>query len=75
MGRILPVSLAQALTPMVGDIVENCGAIVRVDEVDPVRGLLVEIIPWTKDGVEQGGIGQRYYAAADKCRLVKGVPV
>jgi len=73
MSRILPVSLAESLSPLVGDIVENCGAIVRVEEIDPVRGLLVVIIPWTnKDGIAQGGVGQRYYAAADKCRLVKG---
>jgi hypothetical protein len=55
----------------VGDIVLNFGAVVRVEQIDAERGLLVRIIPWQRwDGarwVQQGGVGQRYFANPAKC--------
>ncbi len=53
----------QAAQPyQVGDIVSNFGAIGQIELIDAERGLLVRIIPWVKDGVRQGGVGQRYFA-------------
>lgn len=62
----------QAAQPFqVGDIVQNFGAIVRIESIDAERGLLVRIIPWQRwiDGrwVQQGGVGQRYFANPAKC--------
>jgi hypothetical protein len=56
----------------VGDIVSNFGAMVRVEQIDPERGLLVRIIPWQRwiEGrgwVQQGGVGQRYFANPAMC--------
>jgi hypothetical protein len=53
----------------VGDIVRNFGAIARVDLLTE-RGALLTIIPWTLNGVAQGGVGQRYYADPSKCEEV-----
>jgi hypothetical protein len=50
----------------VGNIVRNFGAIVRVDLLTD-RGALVTIIPWMLNGIQQGGVGQRYYADPVKC--------
>lgn len=50
-----------------GDLVLNFGAVVKVLEVDAVRGLLVKIVPL---GGRQGGAGQKYYAQPNKCSLV-----
>lgn len=64
----------QAAQPIqVGDIVENFSAVVRVDAIDTEYGALVTIVPWTRNGVMQGGIGQRYYADPNKCRVISGV--
>jgi len=49
-----------------GEIVKNFSAIVRVEVIEE-RGALVTIIPWTLNGVAQGGVGQRYYADPAKC--------
>jgi hypothetical protein len=63
----------QAAQPIqVGDIVENFSAVVRVDEIHPEYGLRVTIVPWVKNGIQQGGVGQRYYADASKCRVICG---
>lgn len=53
----------------VGNIVENFGAIARVDLITE-RGLLLTIIPWIKNGIAQGGVGQRYYADPARCERV-----
>lgn len=53
-------------SPKKGDIVSNFGAIVRILEVDQVRGLLVVIMPTNG----QGGAGQKYFANPLKCRPV-----
>jgi len=53
----------------VGDIVSNFGAVARVDLITD-RGALLTIIPWTRNGVQQGGVGQRYYADPAKCEEV-----
>ena len=53
----------------VGDIIENFGAIVRVDEIEG-NSAFVTIIPWERDGVAQGGVGQRYVARLDKSTFV-----
>ena len=53
----------------VGDIIENFGAIVRVDEIEG-NSAFVTIIPWERDGVAQGGVGQRYVARLDKSVFV-----
>lgn len=53
----------------VGSIVSNFGAVARV-ELLTERGALLTIIPWTRDGVAQGGVGQRYYADPGKCEEV-----
>jgi|DEB0MinimDraft_6_1074348.scaffolds.fasta_scaffold03645_7 hypothetical protein len=53
----------------VGDIIENFGAIVRVDEIEG-NSAFVTIIPWRRDGVAQGGVGQRYVARLDKSTFV-----
>jgi hypothetical protein len=59
----------------VGDIVSNFNAIVRIHAIDEQHGLLVSIIPWQRyiDGawIQQAGIGQNYFASADKCALVQ----
>jgi hypothetical protein len=61
----------QAAQPIqVGDIVSNFSAVVRVDELHAEYGALVTIIPWMRDGIMQGGIGQRYYADPSKCRVI-----
>lgn len=53
----------------VGSIVQNFGAVVRIDLITE-RGALVTIIPWVRDGIAQGGVGQRYYADLAKCEDV-----
>ncbi len=60
---------SQAAGLKVGDIVRNFGAVVRVDLITE-NGALVTIIPWTLNGVNQGGVGQRYYANPNKCEKV-----
>jgi hypothetical protein len=61
---------SQAAGLKVGDIVENFSAVVRVEALDPERGALVKIIPFIRDNVAQGGVGQRYYAAPNLCRVL-----
>ena len=39
-----------------GEIVKNFSAIVRVEVIEE-RGALVTIVPWTLNGVAQGGVG------------------
>lgn len=64
-------SNGQVARPLnVGDIVENFGAVVRVESIDPERGALVSIIPFVRDGKAQGGVGQRYYANPALCSPV-----
>mgnify|MGYP003124041595 CR=1 FL=1 len=53
----------------VGDIIENFGAVVRVDEIEG-NCAFVTITPWERDGVAQGGVGHRYVARLDKSSLV-----
>ncbi len=61
----------QAAQPLQeGSIVSNFGAVVRVESIDAERGALVKIIPFIKDGVAQGGVGQRYYANPEKCEAL-----
>jgi hypothetical protein len=56
----------------VGSVVENFGAVVRVEALDSERGLLVVIIPWVcPTRGAQGGVGQRYYAQPAKCKLLR----
>ncbi len=52
-----------------GSIVSNFGAIARVDLITE-RGALLTIIPWTRNGVAQGGVDQQYYADLSKCEKV-----
>jgi hypothetical protein len=53
----------------VGDIIENFGAVVRVDEIEG-NCAFVTIIPWERDGVAQGGVGHKYLARLDKSTFV-----
>jgi hypothetical protein len=52
-----------------GDIIENFGAVVRVDEIEG-NSAFVTIIPWERDGVAQGGVGQKFLARLDKSTLI-----
>lgn len=62
---------AQAFS--VGDVLENFGAIVQViAPLDAERGQLVRIIPAVRNGVKQGGVGQRYFANPAKCVRIRG---
>lgn len=70
----------QAAQPIeVGSIVSNFGAVVRVEQIDAERGLLVRIIPWQRwldtKWVQQGGVGQRYYANPAKCAPITAATV
>jgi hypothetical protein len=55
---------------VVGAVVENFGAIVRVEALDAERGVLVRVIPWFDGARSQGGVGQRFFADPSKCRVV-----
>jgi len=55
------------LTPRVSLLV-NFGALVRFIAIDTERGLLVEIADISRNGIGQGGAGERYYADPAKCR-------
>jgi len=53
----------------VGDLVVNFGAVAVVDGFNN-GDLILKIVACTKDGVRQGGVGQRFGAPAKNCRLV-----
>jgi len=52
----------------VGQVLENFNAVVEVKAITDL-GLLVEIIPCFRNGVAQGGVGRRYYANPNLCKL------
>lgn len=53
----------------IGDLVVNFGAVAVVDGFNN-GDLILKIVACTKDGIRQGGAGQRYGAPEKKCRLV-----
>ena len=53
----------------VGDLVINFGTVAVVDGFNH-GDLLLKIVACEKGGIKQGGVGQRYGAPAENCRLV-----
>lgn len=54
----------------VGDLVINFGTVAVVDGFNH-GDLLLKIVDCEKDGMKQGGVGQRFGAPAKNCRLVE----